>query len=302
MSERKHPILFGITVSGLIIFGLAVLLGGITLLIKEEGSLGFGQRIGVVPIRGLITDSRGVVEQLKKYRKDNRVKAIVLRIDSPGGSTAASQEIYREIQKTTAKKKVIASMGNVAASGGYYVAMAANKVVANPGTLTGSIGVILEVSNVKELLHKIGVSMEAVKSGPYKDIGSPTRDMKPEERVILEEVIGSVHQQFINVVIKGRGISREQVARIADGRIFSGEQAKTLGLIDELGSFEDAVETAKKMAGIKGDVKLIYPEKKRLSFWDLIFKTMIGELKQSFQPEGATAQLLLIPPVLTKIE
>jgi len=297
LSEKKHPILFGILIYILVACGLLILWGGLTFFLKEDAGLSFGNRIGVVSIRGLITDSRSVVEQLKKYRNDSRVKAIILRIDSPGGGTAASQEIYREVQRTVTKKKVIASMGNVAASGGYYVALAADKIVANPATLTGSIGVIMEVSNIKELLQKIGVSREAIKSGPYKDIGSPVREMKPEERRLLEEVIQNVHQQFIEVVSKGRRLSREQVEKIADGRIFTGQQAKTMGLIDELGSFEDAVDLAKKMVGLSGDVKLIYPEKKRFSIWDLIFSEMMGEIKQSLQPIWPSTPLLMVPPV-----
>jgi protease-4 len=297
LSEKKHPILFGILIYILVACGLLILWGGLTFFLKEDAGFSFGNRIGVVSIRGIITDSRSVVEQLKKYRKDSRVKAIILRIDSPGGGTAASQEIYREVQRTVTKKKVIASMGNVAASGGYYVALAADKIVANPATLTGSIGVIMEVSNIKELLQKIGVSREAIKSGPYKDIGSPVREMKPEERRLLEEVIQNVHQQFIEVVSKGRRLSREQVEKIADGRIFTGQQAKTMGLIDELGSFEDAVDLAKKMVGISGDVKLIFSEKKRFSIWDLIFSEMMGEIKQSLQPNWSSTPLLMVPPV-----
>lgn len=277
--------------------GLLVLWGGLTFFLKGNTGLCFGNRIGVVSIRGFIIDSKGVVEQIKKYRKDNRVKAIILRIDSPGGGTAASQEIYREIQRTVSKKKVIASMGNVAASGGYYVALAADKIVANPATLTGSIGVIMEVSNIKELLQKIGVSREAIKSGPYKDIGSPVREMKPEERRLLEDVIQNVHQQFIEAVCQGRRLSREQVEEIADGRIFTGQQAKALGLIDELGSFEDAVDLAKKMVGLSGEVKLIFTEKKRFSIWDFIFSEMMGEIKQSLQTNWSSTPLLLVPPV-----
>ncbi len=300
MSNRKHPLLFGLLISFLVICALVLSLGGVNYFFTDDPGLHFGNRIAVVSIKGVIADSRGVVEQLKKYRQDDRVKAIVLRIDSPGGSTAGSQEIYREVQKTASQKKVVASMGNVAASGGYYVALAANKIVANPASLTGSIGVIIQFSNFKELLNKIGVSSEAVKSGPYKDIGSPVRDMKPEERRLLEGVIKNVHRQFIEVVVKGRRLSREQVEKIADGRIFTGEQAKALGLVDELGSFEDAVDLTKKLVGLSGEVKLIYPEKKRFSLWDLIFSKMIGEIKESLQPNGPTAQLLLISPIFYK--
>ena len=300
MSEKKHPILFGLLIYGLVVCGLVLLWGGITIFLKEDSGFSFGNRIAVVSIRGVITDSRGVVEQIKKYRKDSRVKAIILRIDSPGGGTAASQEIYREVQRTVLSKKVVASMGNVAASGGYYVALAANKIVANPATLTGSIGVIMELSNIKELLNKIGVSREVVKSGPYKDIGSPVRKMKPEERRLLEEVIKNVHQQFIEVVVKGRRLNREQVEKIADGRIFTGEQARDLGLVDELGSFEDALDLTKKMVGLSGEVKLIFPEKKRFSFWELIFSEWMGEIKQSLQLPWPSAQLLLLPPIFYK--
>ncbi len=274
---------------------MVLLWWGIIFFFKEDSGFSFGNRIAVVPIRGVITDSREVVDQLKKYRKDSRVKAIILRIESPGGGTAASQEIYREVQRTVPKKKVVASMGNVAASGGYYVALAANKIVANPATLTGSIGVIMELSNIKELLNKIGVSREAVKSGPFKDIGSPVREMKPEERQLLQEVIKNVHQQFVEVVVKGRRLSREQVEKIADGRIFTGEQARDLGLVDELGSFEDAVELTKKMVGLSGEVKLIFPEKKRFSVWDLIFSEWMGEIKQSLQLPMAFGPAFIAP-------
>lgn len=301
MSEKKHPVLFGIMIYGLVACGLVLLWGAISFFIKTDPpDFKFGSRIAVVPIRGVITDSKGVVDQIKKYRKDTRVKAIILRIESPGGGTAASQEIYREVQRTVPRKTVVASMGNVAASGGYYVALAASKIVANPATLTGSIGVIMEVSNIKELLQKIGVSREAVKSGPFKDIGSPVRDMKPEERQLLEGVIKNVHRQFIDVVVKGRRIKREEVEKIADGRIFTGEQARDLGLVDELGSFEDAVELTKKMVGLSGEVKLIYPEKKRLSVWELIFSEWMGEIKQSLDLPNFSAQLLLLPPVFYK--
>jgi protease-4 len=285
---------------GLVVCGLILLWWGSSVFFKEDSNFSFGNRIAVIPIRGVITDSRSVVDQIKKYRKDSRVKAIILRIDSPGGGTAASQEIYREVQRTVPIKKVVASMGNVAASGGYYVALAANKIVANPATLTGSIGVIMELSNIKELLNKIGISREAVKSGPFKDIGSPVREMKPEERQLLEAVIKNVHQQFIGVVMKGRRLSREQVEKIADGRIFTGEQARNLGLVDELGSFEDAVELTKKMVDLTGEVKLIFPEKKRLSVWELIFSEWIGEIKQSLELPPSSAQLLLLPPIFYK--
>ncbi len=299
MSKRKQPILFGLLIAGGLVLLLVLLSSGVALFLN--GSEGFyfgGSRIGVVSVRGVIADSKEVVDQLKKYRKDQRIKAIILRIDSPGGSTAASQEIYREVQRTNIQKKVVVSMGNVAASGGYYIALAAQRIVANPATLTGSIGVIMEVSNFKELLQKVGVSREAIKTGPYKDIGSPFRAMKPEERRLLQAVIENVYRQFVDVVVKGRKISREQVEKIADGRVFTGAQAKDLGLVDDLGSFEDAVDLTKKMVGLSGEVKLIYPDKKRFSLWDLIFRSFLGEMKQTFEDRWGASPLLLVPSVL----
>lgn len=300
MAERKHPIIFGLAVSSLVVLGFAFLLFLFAVFLREDSPLRSGSRIGVVLIRGVILDSKGPVEQIKKFRKDERVKALIVRIDSPGGSTAASQEIHREILRTLPKKKIVVSMGNIAASGGYYIAAAADKIVANPGTLTGSIGVIMQFSNLKELLHKIGVGMEVVKSGSFKDIGSPLRDMKPEERQLLEGVIKNVHRQFIEAVAQGRRLPKERVAQIADGRIFSGEQAKTLGLVDELGSFEDAVELVKKMVGLSGEVKLVQAEKKKFSIWEFLFSELAGEVKQTLQEPWSSPHLLLVPPYLYK--
>lgn len=300
MAERKHPIIFGLAISSLVVLGFAFLLFLFAFFLREDSPLRSGSRIGVVLIRGVILDSKGPVEQIKKFRKDERVKALIIRIDSPGGSTAASQEIHREILRTLPKKKIVVSMGNIAASGGYYIAAAADKIVANPGTLTGSIGVIMQFSNLKELLHKIGVGMEVVKSGSFKDIGSPLRDMKPEERQLLEGVIKNVHGQFIEAVAQGRRLPKDQVAQIADGRIFSGEQAKTLGLVDELGSFEDAVDLVKKMVGLSGEVKLVQAEKKKFSIWEFLFSELAGEVKQTLQEPWSSPHLLLVPPYLYK--
>jgi protease-4 len=252
----------------------------------------------VIPLRGVILDSRTAVDQLKKFRKDERIKAIILRIESPGGSVAASQEIYREVVKTVARKKVLVSMGNIAASGGYYVAAAADRIVANPGTLTGSIGVIMRVSNIQELLQKIGVSLEVVKTGPYKDVGSPVRRMKPEEKQLLEGVIQNVHRQFVAAIVQSRRLPPAQVEKIADGRIFTGEQAKELGLVDELGSFEDAVESAKRLARLSGEVKLVWIEKKKFSWWDLLLNKVLGDFQEGLAAAGAGPDLLWVPPAL----
>ncbi len=272
MSKKKRPILIVV-----VILGITVLfLGGVMALILNffgpSSPLSFGDKIGVIPIEGPITDSGPILSQLVKFRKDEHIKAIILRIDSPGGGVGPSQEIYREVRRTIEKKKVIASLGSVAASGGYYVASAANKIVANPGTITGSIGVIMEFLRLENLLKKIGVSLEVLKSGEFKDLGSPHREMSEREKALLTALILDVQKQFVDAVARGRGLSVEEVMEIADGRIFSGAQAKELGLVDSLGNFQDAVQLAKEMAEIKGEATMVYPEKPRLRFWDFIFQ------------------------------
>jgi protease-4 len=239
-----------------------------------------GERVAVIPLSGLISDSEPVIEQIKKFGKDDSVKAIVLRIDSPGGGVGPSQEIYEEVKKVRAKKPVLASMGALAASGGYYIACAAQRVYANPGTMTGSIGVIMPFMNVKDLVEKIGVKGMTVKSGTFKDIGSPLRDMTPLERELLQGVVDNVHLQFVNAVADGRNLDRQDVLQIADGRIFTGEQAKELGLVDVLGNLEDAIVDAGKLGKISGEPKVVTPPKKKISFLELLreeTRTLIDE-------------------------
>jgi protease-4 len=246
----------------------------------DEWSFTTGDKVAVLPVTGLIADSEGTIDQLKKFAKDDSVKAIVLRINSPGGGVGPSQEIYEEVKKLKGKKVVVASMGALAASGGYYIACAAQKIYANPGTITGSIGVIMQFVNVRDLIEKIGLKGMVVKSGAFKDIGSPLREMKAEERELLQGVIDNVHSQFIGAVAEGRKMERESVAKIADGRIFSGEQAKSLGLVDAIGNLEDAVADAGKLAKIEGEPRVITPPKKKLSILELLkeeAKSIIGD-------------------------
>ena len=267
---RKHPVLLGLIIIGVI---LGVFLLSILFLTRfgEKKAFALGDKIAVVDIKGMITSSRDIVEQIDTFKEDNDVKAIILRINSPGGGVGPSQEIYREVLRAKEKKKIIASMESVAASGGYYVACASDVIVANPGTITGSIGVVMEFSNVEDLLKKIGLRSYVIKSGKHKDIGSPVREMTPEEKAILQGVIDSVHSQFIRAVAEGRNMEEGKVKQIADGRIFSGEQAKELGLVDRLGGLQDAIEIAAEMVGIKGKPAVIYP-KKKLSLYELLFR------------------------------
>ena len=230
-----------------------------------------GDKVAVVELLGVIADSTEINQELKDLGDRDDVKAVVVRIDSPGGAVGPSQEIHREIRKLREKKTVVASMGAMAASGGYYAAVAANKVVANPGTITGSIGVIIEFFNAQELLGKLGLKGYVVKSGKYKDVGSPLREMSPEEQELIQAVINDVNSQFIKAVAEGRGIAPEAVAKIADGRIFTGAQAKEQGLVDELGSLSDAIALSARLAGIEGEPEVVYTGKPRISFWKAMF-------------------------------
>jgi protease-4 len=210
------------------------------------------------------------MDDLKRFREDDAIKAIVVRIDSPGGAVGPSQEIYREMQKTVENKTVVASMGAVAASGGYYVAAGADKIMANPGTITGSIGVIMGFANYQALLEKIGLVPVVVKSGEYKDMGSPTRRMTDSERKIFQELTGKIHDQFVSDIATGRGMAVDRVATLADGRIFTGSESKAMGLVDRLGNFEDAVQWAGDLGGIQGEVRTVFAKDQHLSFLDYL--------------------------------
>lgn len=268
--KKRHPILFlffSLFVIAIFIFVLAyvVTVGG------GRWSLLPGDKIAVVKIEGVILDSTEIIEELKDYSSNDSVKAIILRIDSPGGAVAPSQEIYEEVKRIReeGKKKIVTSMGSVAASGGYYIASVSDRIVANPGTITGSIGVILELANFSGLMKKVGVESVVVKSGKYKDIGSIFRTMTKEERELLQGVIDDTHEQFIEAVSAGRAIEKEKLVSIADGRVFTGRQAKEIGLIDDVGNMQYAIKIAREIAGIKGEPAII-EKKKRFSIISLL--------------------------------
>ncbi len=291
---RKHPVLLGVIIIGVI---LGIFLLSILFLTRFGGEKAFalGDKIAVVDIKGVITSSRNIVEQIDNFKEDDDVKAIILRINSPGGGVGPSQEIYREVLRAKEKKKIIASIESVGASGGYYVACASDLIVANPGTITGSIGVVMEFSNVEDLLKKIGFRSYVIKSGKHKDIGSPLREMTSEERSILQGVIDSVHSQFVRAVAEGRNMEERKVRQIADGRIFSGEQAKELGLVDRLGGLQDAIEIAAEMVGIEGKPAVIYP-KRKLSLYELLFKKSLRLLMDEvWQREYRLSYLMYSP-------
>jgi protease IV len=234
-------------------------------------------RVGVIEIRGLIDNVQDSLKSFRAFRKDTNVKCILLRIESPGGGIGASQELYREVRRTIEVKPVVASLGGIAASGGYYIASAANRIVANPGTITGSIGVISYFPNFRELFDKIGFTAIIIKSGRFKDIGNPDREMTQEEKDLLQSTMDEAHRQFIRDVARGRNLPEEKVREVADGRIIMGEKAQQLGLVDELGNFEDAVKASAVLGKIDEEPELLFAKKKKRSLLDLLIGSDIGE-------------------------
>lgn len=250
--------------TGMTLGGVILLSAVFSSLFAFSGKTGFelGEKVGVVEILGVIVDAGQAIEQLKAFRENPSIKAVVIRIDSPGGAVGPSQEIYREIRKTAEKKRIIASMGTVAASGGYYVASAANTIMANPGTITGSIGVIMSYTNLEDLFGKIGLSPVVIKSGEYKDIASSVRQMTEDERALLQAFVADLHDQFVGDVANSRQMEVAAVRQLADGRVYSGKTAQECGLVDQLGNLEDAIELAGRQAGIKGKIVAVYPPEK----------------------------------------
>ena len=277
--NSRHPILKGLGLLGIFVlvvfagaFFFAYLTGGESKVLSMLSNYG----VGVLVIDGAIDDSRQPLSELKRYKEAPWIKAVVVRIDSPGGAVAPTQEIFEEIRKVKAKKPVIASMGGMATSGGYYIASACDKIIAYPGTLTGSIGVIMQLANVEELMKKVGIKGINVKSGPNKDIGSPFQELSAEGRAILQGVVDSVHSQFVSAVARGRDMDEAVVRKLSDGRIYSGAQAKALGLVDNFGTLEDAIDLAAKQAGIEAEPAVYYSRPERESVLDRIFFGVFG--------------------------
>ena len=241
-----------------------------------------GERVGVVEIEGVIAESRQTMEDIVRFKEDPSIKGVILRINSPGGSVGPTQEIFREVIKLKEKKKVFVSMGSLCASGGYYLAAAGEKVYANPSTITGSIGVIMQSVILEDLLKKIGVRSNTIKAGDLKDAGTPFREMTPDERAYLNEVVKNIHEQFIKDIAAGRNLDIEKARKLADGRIYTGLQARELGLVDSIGNFYDTVDDLKKALNIKGKPELVYTEKPfSLSKW--LFSSMTNISKESLE-------------------
>jgi protease-4 len=300
----KRSSLAWILVVGAILCGLFVVSLFAIMAIMSDGegfTSGGGDRIAMIPIEGVIDDemAKTVKRHLKQYSNDSRVKAIILRVDSPGGGVSASQEIYREVKRIKEdkkkNKKVVVSMGSVAASGGYYIACPADRIFANPGTVTGSIGVIAEWFNYKGLVEWAKMKPVVFKSGEFKDTGSPVRDLTEDEKKVFQAMIDELYAQFVGAVTegrKGRGepggeLDEEKIRKLADGRVYTGEGAKKNGLVDEIGNYEDSVKATAELAGIKGEPQVVTPPKPREGFTllDLLLGAAgIGEISQSKLP------------------
>jgi len=284
---KKRPFLMALLVLGAIFLFFLLFVMVISSMMGRSSSLPIGEKIGVVEVKGVIEESGAIIDRILELRRDSTIKAVVLRVDSPGGGVGPSQEIYTEVQRLADEKPVVVSMGSVAASGGYYISAPAQQIVANPGTITGSIGVIMEFTNYQELLEKIGLKSQVVKSGAHKDIGSPVRPMTPEDRQILQSLIDDVHSQFIAAVAEGRGLDVEKVRQLADGRIYTGRQAKEAGLVDSLGNMQDAIAIAAELAGIKGEPKVVYPPGPKPNFLEYFVEETVSQLRRGMREQSS---------------
>lgn len=270
MSAKKILLIVGGCFFGLVLLFIASVLLATLVFSDKQNSFVDAAGVGLVEVKGMIVDSKEPIRQLRYFLKKDSVKAVVLRIDSPGGVVGPSQEIYEEVRKLAAKKKVVVSMGSLAASGGYYIAAPATLIYANPGTITASIGVLIKFSNLEGLFGKIGIGSTTIKTGSFKDAGAPDKPLSAEDRAMFQALIDSTHEQFVKAVAEGRKLPVDEVRRIADGRVLSGEQAKAIKLVDRLGNMQDAVEEAGRLAGISGEPAVLYPPKKKVNYLELL--------------------------------
>lgn len=286
MPQKKSNLLLWIIVGGGAFLFLILCFVAAVVYFAGEGSSGLSlssNHVAVIDVEGVISDSREFVDELEDYGKRSTVRAVVIRINSPGGGVAASQEIYEAIKKfrSETRKKVVVSMGSVAASGGYYIACGADRIFANPGTITGSIGVIAEWYNYGDLLRWAKMQNVVIKSGDFKDAGSATRPLTEEEKVYFQSLIGNMYNQFVSAVASSRKMEDGAVRKLADGRVYTGQEAREDGLVDELGTLQDAINTAAKMAGIQGEPRVLSPTRKRFTILDLLLGDARSALSMS---------------------
>ena len=252
-----------------------------------RGGFSLGDRIAVIPIEGIIADDRAVLEQIRSFRDDRSIKGYVVAINSPGGSVGPSQSIYSELRRLREEgdRPVIASISGVGASGGYYIALGADSIFALPGSLTGSIGVIMELPEIGELMDKVGVDMRVIKSAEHKDVGSIFREMSPGDSAVLNSLVQDVYDQFVDAVATERKLARTRLLPVADGRVLTGRQAHRSGLVDRMGNVQDAIATAGRMAGLGSDPKVAFPKEDRPTILDVLLgRTTAGALERFMRP------------------
>ena len=291
MFKKVFVIILASIVFLLVLFMVSMLIAKVLMSDLDE-KIADKKSVGLVEVKGMILDSKETIRQLRYFYKQDNIKAIVLRVDSPGGVVAPSQEICAEVGRFAAKKKIIVSMGSLAASGGYYISAPATLIYANPGTITASIGVILKLSNIEALMDKIGIKSYTLKTGKFKDSGSPVRQLSEEDRTMLQAVINNTHEQFVQAVAKGRKLPVEDVRRIADGRILSGEQAKAFKLVDRLGTLQDAIEEAGRLSGISGEPEIIIPPRKKINYWGVMTEGVEGALNSHLERATSGVRLM----------
>jgi len=287
MQKGRSDLLIALIVVGvLIIFAIVALNQSSRPASSSGSSITSNNSVGLIEIIGVIYDSRSWVEKIDDFRKKDKIKAIVIRIDSPGGVVAASQELYEAIKRASEEKPVIASFGNVAASGGYYAALGADSIVANSGSTTGSIGVYMETLEYHELMDKVGVSSNIIKSGKFKDAGTPTRELSRDEKAYFQSYIDDSFKDFAEVVAKERNLTYSEVLKIADGRVFTGRQALQLGLVDRLGDQYISVRLAADMAGIKGEPNVVRPPKKGSDWLEIFLDEAVSRIISNLETQS----------------
>jgi protease-4 len=271
---RRSNVAFFVLFGGALVVTVFVVVLYVAFFFLTDRDVACGDAIAVVDIQGELHYDLHKIQEIEGYRDNNSVKAVLLFVNSPGGGVAASQALYHAVRKVTEKKPVVAVMGAVAASGGYYVACAADSIIAHEGTITGSIGVIAAYVRTEELFSKIGLDVTVIKSGRYKDVGSPHRQMTEGEKAYIGKLLDTVYLQFLRAVSEGRGMPLRQVRRVAEGRLYSGEEAVEVGLVDRLGTYEDALEMAARMGGISGKPRILKRQPRRGLFERIFGKTV----------------------------
>ena len=298
MAKKRDVVVAVIIVGSFLVAFLlfALVLVGVFTARGDVGFAGLGGAVGVVEMFGFMEQSSGrpVIDQLEKWENSSSMKAIVVHVNSPGGETAISQEIYDAILRAREEKPVVVAMASVAASGGYYIACGADRIVANPGTLTGSIGTVISFHTFGKLMDKLGIGTETIKSGEFKDVGSYSREMTQKEQLMLRSVIMDGYEQFVETVAEGRGMDKEEVYPLADGSVFTGLQAYNLGLVDTLGGLNEAIELAAELAGMDGEPRVVRPRKRdKYSLLGLL-EGVLGDLAQGVDNPGVGPRLLYL--------